>query len=120
MIKDPTQELAEIEKSFPNLTWTYASNGESRIYTGKVRDIIVVTFFEPSSQFVIHSMARDIITRYLSSAEAEVNFLLHNDAMLSIVQFHDALGKVFEHAEHFVKRYYIEQKQEQSYGERHY
>lgn len=120
MITDPTQELAEIEKSFPNLTWTYASNGECRIYTGKVRDIIVATFFQPEAQFVIHSMARDIITRYLNTSESEVNFLLHNNTLFSIGQFKDALGKVFDHAEHFIKRYYIEQKQEQIYGERHY
>ena len=115
-----TDELKLLETSFPSITWTYASSGDCRIYTGKVLDVIVVTVFMPERQFVIHSMARDIITRYLTGAEAEVNFLLHNDTMFSIDQFRDALGKFFEHAEHYVKRNYIEQKREIIYGERHY
>jgi len=115
-----TDELKLLETSFPSITWTYATNGDCRIYTGKVLDVIVVTVFMPERQFVIHSMARDIITRYLTGAEAEVNFLLHNDTMFSIDQFRDALGKFFEHAEHYVKRNYIEQKREIIYGERHY
>ena len=101
-----TAELKLLETSFPSITWTYATNGDCRIYTGKVLDVIVVTVFMPE--------------RHLTGAEAEVNFLLHNDTMFSIDQFRDALGKFFEHAEHYVKRNYIEQKREIIYGERHY